>query len=545
MTSSVKMEEDWSHMAERLLNLTLDIIYLLTSEEYELVRKTLLMPSNQLPGQSSILNATTHSLISKGHNKHKILEVIIKMWELLTGEVSSAGNHGTLSINKEGKYVEGHKDLNHDIMMENQPPLTLPDGSSIRNPRERCTGPHHSKDCTQEDHTISPHYQSEENILKVKVKEEEMHIWSDSGTAEKDDMTSTIKQEKEEMAVSGYQLQVAIQETSKGDVIIEEEERYVRHQDLYKDTTMENQLPLTSLDARIGNISEGHLTSSPDFSGTSQYSAGRRLLTQTTDHIVYNANVLLDPSNPEGPSNKSHGNLPVVEPRPCSGDVNSHQCPECGKWFAWKSELVRHRMQHSTERPYVCAECGKCFGNKSIYTRHMNIHRGKRPYSCSECSQSFTRNSHLTTHIRIHTGETPFSCSECGKSFTRKDHLLVHQRTHTGAMPYTCVECMKCFTVKEELDIHEKIHTGKRPYSCSECGKSFTKRSALTEHGKLHTGKQSFSCAVCGKCFTRKYSLKLHKRIHTGETPFICTECGKSFSRKPCMEKHRRKHTGK
>ncbi|CAI9575866.1 unnamed protein product, partial [Staurois parvus] len=69
------------------------------------------------------------------------------MMELLTGEVRGARN------------IEGHKDLYKDVMMDNQPPLTSPDGSSHGNPPERCPRPLYSRNSTQEDHTIPHHHQ--------------------------------------------------------------------------------------------------------------------------------------------------------------------------------------------------------------------------------------------------------------------------------------------------------------------------------------------------------------------------------------------------
>ncbi|XP_077346200.1 uncharacterized protein LOC143989804 [Lithobates pipiens] len=196
MTAPMRMEEDRSHMTEKILNLTLEIIYLLTGERF------LLLKSGD---HMTITVPPCDSLKPERHNMEKILEVTKKMMELLTGEVPIRCQDVTVYFSmEEWEYLEGHKDLYKDVMMDNQPPLTSPDGSSNGNPPERCPRPLYSRDSTQEGHTIPHHHQSGNlRDSKIEVKEE-------------------IKEEDDEDGVT-------------------EESKYLKeHKDLYQDTMVES-----------------------------------------------------------------------------------------------------------------------------------------------------------------------------------------------------------------------------------------------------------------------------------------------------------------
>ncbi|XP_071995377.1 uncharacterized protein [Engystomops pustulosus] len=176
-------------------------------------------------------------------------------------------------------------------------------------------------------------------------------------------------------------------------------------------------------------------------------------------------------------------------------DKRQFSCPECGKGFDHKSNLVNHQRSHtSVKSSFSCTECGKCFNKKSLLVNHQRTHTGEKPFVCTECGKCFSANSNLLKHLRIHTGEKPFSCTECGKCFSEKAHLVYHLRTHTGEKPFSCTECGKGFSQKIVLLKHCRTHTGEKPFSCTECEKCFTHKSGLEKHKRLHAGEKTSLC---------------------------------------------------
>ncbi|PIO13073.1 hypothetical protein AB205_0036510, partial [Aquarana catesbeiana] len=166
MTTSLRMEKHQSPMTERILNLTLEIIYLLTGESF---------PPAKSGDHITITVPPPHSLTPEINSNKKILEVTKKIMELLTGEVPIRCQDVTVYFSmEEWEYLEGHRDLYKEVMMDIQLPLTSPDGSSNGNSPERCPCPLYSWDSKQEGHTIPHHHQSASKVdIKEEIKEED------------------------------------------------------------------------------------------------------------------------------------------------------------------------------------------------------------------------------------------------------------------------------------------------------------------------------------------------------------------------------------
>ncbi|XP_018430657.1 PREDICTED: gastrula zinc finger protein XlCGF53.1-like [Nanorana parkeri] len=99
---------DRGHLPERILNLTLEIICLLTGENYMVVKRSGdqaggFSLSDGLGGRtpSPISTLPPRSLIQESNNKQKILELTNQIIELLAGEVPQDNQDVTLNFSME------------------------------------------------------------------------------------------------------------------------------------------------------------------------------------------------------------------------------------------------------------------------------------------------------------------------------------------------------------------------------------------------------------------------------------------------------------
>ncbi|XP_053577816.1 zinc finger protein 260 isoform X2 [Bombina bombina] len=493
------MNEDKKIFTDLILNHALEIIYLLTEEEYTIVKKN--------APQSSI-----HQLNREGDNASVSLSM--EVWEYPEG-------HKTLM-------VENHKAIK--TALSNNSELSNENVDNEEEEIDKKDTVHTSPSEESHDKKVNAvligertEYETEHKV----IKQEDNH--SDSGTLDESHNTSYISKKDDNCVSRLAQAENAKIYTPRKPMLYEK-----------------GYLPCTSANSKTESYALSETLVKDFINATSNIWIGKKkdatISTKSIDCGEHNT--LQSGENINKEPNLNFESNVMVEYQESRAEKKQYDCPDCGKIFSIKSYLYKHRKTHSGERPYVCSDCQMAFTKRSHLVRHQKTHTGEKPHVCQTCGKGFSEKANLVKHNIIHTGEKPYVCQTCGRGFSERSTLVRHYRMHTGEKPYVCQECGSAFSNRSSLVKHHIIHTNEKPYVCEKCGKCFTQNASLVKHSKTHTGEKPYTCNECGKSFFEKSNLVTHYRIHTGEKPYVCQECGKGFANKSNLITHHRAHTG-
>ena len=81
-------------------------------------------------------------------------------------------------------------------------------------------------------------------------------------------------------------------------------------------------------------------------------------------------------------------------------DPASKQCPDCGKEFSFRHDMLKHHRSKHQGVKYPCSQCDYKATQSGHLKEHVeSVHEGVK-YPCNQCQYQATQRSNLYTHIK-------------------------------------------------------------------------------------------------------------------------------------------------
>ncbi|KAB7493992.1 Zinc finger protein [Armadillidium nasatum] len=148
----------------------------------------------------------------------------------------------------------------------------------------------------------------------------------------------------------------------------------------------------------------------------------------------------------------------------------------------------------------------------------------QRRFVCHVCGKGFVLKTDLKRHSLIHSGEKPFVCPFCPHRSNRKGNMNTH------IIENILILISSLILLENPCQGYSTDWTTTIPYDGKSIRRGRPPRSST--HSGLTSYLREWNCPYCGKMFKDPSNLRRHKMIHTGEKPFRCPHCDYVANRK-------------
>ncbi|KAK3544840.1 hypothetical protein QTP86_027514 [Hemibagrus guttatus] len=299
-------------------------------------------------------------------------------------------------------------------------------------------------------------------------------------------------------------------------------------------------------------------------------------------------------------------NSPVSKVRSYRGVPVCKTCPTCGKTFTRSSDMRRHQVSHTVDRPFLCRNCGKTFRYTFDLRRHQQRVCAHKDYVVvyqrkgevtEDGSEDIKVNDSETTFQDLHNSDKSSEKAESSDPVTSPGsgiqpssamfmsdiseptrgsssipvnwHSRCHLRSPSSIHPHKCFQCGKGFKYSYNLKKHEDVCQGKnqctgsvqclsterdsdatKPGTGVSLDASLQESVCMDEQEQQGNAAQSMSnsfltCSQCEKKCKDAYTLMKHKQTcGSSERRFKCVKCDALFNTVLEIQKHMHVHWG-
>ncbi|KAM4794611.1 uncharacterized protein WCC33_019335 [Rhinophrynus dorsalis] len=580
------MNKDGNRITEKILNITLEIIFLLTGEDYIIVKKQgdhetsgsgYLVSEGLSRTQNPTIEPSSNSSTDIKTRDQKIMKLTNKILHLLTGEVSVRCQDIAVSLSmEEWEFVEECRRLYKKNVRGSQQTISSTVKTAVSRTPERDHILPDLPDCVKEDNrvtrdnqivqgdTILPQMHEEDISTEINSDEscdrktpDKCHNPPDS---EDDDMEEEDWMTQDNQNDSGKR--IFPQQCKEEEIPIE----------ISTDRTSNGETPEKCSDP--SDSEDGDVEEEDWMTQDNQNDPGDGIFLQQCKEEEIPVKISTDERRDGKTPDKCHNppdsedddmeeedwmtqdnqnNLDdAIFPRQCKEEeipIEISTASECAF-----NNIHVIQIDHIDEEEDLVSDGSSSESNYATdITKHeeINLTDSQSEHTGVEYPLPLTKKNLKRTkvqRIKEDLPDTEHKYRESARNITNELDSVSPQSTHSNKV-FNCSEGQTCSTNNSDSThpkppAFQKDHKENKPHQCSECGKSFPSNSKLVRHQTLHTGEKPFQCPECGKCFSRSSTLAMHQRIHSEENPFQCSECGKSLSSKASLIVHQRLHTG-